>query len=201
VNQCERASVRSAAGDIQGALTMCESALDTISKLVDEFPGNVRYQLNLAAVFCKIGDVLIIQGKADSAARRYREAIGITEQLVFKDPEDVSAQKGLYHSLDKLALALHRDEPGESVEISRRAVRLVEHVAARDAGNTEWQEDLASLEFNFGTLLKLIGDHVGAETHRRKAQQVADDLLARDPSNRNWQNMSAFMRKSSAQDS
>jgi len=74
----------------------------------------------------------------------------------------------------------------------RKGFEIREGLAARDAGNTEWQRDLSVSHSKIGDVLVAQGDGTGALAAYRKGLGIAESLAARDPANAQWQTDVAF---------
>ena len=154
-------------------------------------PGNTQWQRDLSISHNKLGDVLVAQGNLPGAPEAYRKDLAIMEPpgRARSGQHTVAARPvapAQYLSVLVAVLVAQGNLPG-ALEAYRKGLAIMEPLAARDPGNTQWQRDLSISHNKLGDVLVAQGNLPGALEAYRKDLAIMEPLAARDPGNTQWQ--------------
>jgi tetratricopeptide (TPR) repeat protein len=128
----------------------------------------------------KMGEIYARRrGDIPAALRLYAEAVGIAESVRRRDP---SNREHLEH-LGTLYVVLARDETdsAKAVESARRALAILQQVAAADAGDEPAQQGLSEGYSMLGKALTYANDLRGALAALQEAVRIRERLVEAQP--------------------
>jgi serine/threonine protein kinase len=172
---------------------LVQRALEYLSKLAAQSQSDAALQRELTEAYLKVGDV---QGNPYGpnlgdklgAVRSYQRALEISQTLVQSNSNDVEARGYLARSYRSLGEVLPQlGQPTEAVSDLRRAILILEPLSASVPDDelrfqlSNSYEALADLLGHSGSLN--LADPAGALENYRKALNVADSILAKNPGN------------------
>ena len=149
------------AGDPEAAIRDLDEAAAIFAALASEHPQHVAYRrehwsaLYLGASFrAGVGNAMIWQpstGDRPAAEALLREALGLAQRLVERDPDDHRAAAELAYTLDLLAATIADRDPAAALSLFQRAREVVAALpdAARASayvGQFEWYGQCAMAE-------------------------------------------------------
>jgi tetratricopeptide (TPR) repeat protein len=95
--------VRSASGDIEGALKDQTEAQKQLELALETQPANALYRKNLAVVILRIGDIHYKQGESDKALANYKTASNQLKQLLKESPDNLKYANDLLRAYGAIA--------------------------------------------------------------------------------------------------
>jgi serine/threonine protein kinase len=175
-------------GSTKARELLIERARKHLDGLAREAGGDRALQLELAAAYEKLGDVLgryasSNLGRTPEALASYRKALAIREALI--DEKKGSAQERLelarnYSRVGEILLKRTGDLPG-ALRMQRRALAIREALAHDEPGNVEAQSALSVGYFGVGAALEALGDRPGALASLRSAVAIRERLVETHP--------------------
>ena len=87
--------VKTAQGDLAGALKAYQDSLEIRERLAKSDPGNAGWQRDLSVSYDKIGDVKTAQGDLAGALKAYQDSLAIGDRLAKSDPGNAGWQRDL----------------------------------------------------------------------------------------------------------
>ncbi len=184
-------------GDQKAALAEFAAARAILEQLVARDPRNPAWRAELADDRVEIGYVLGEQGDQAGALVEYRAALELRVELAAQEPTGLHRRKvAITHGVVGNVLRRQGDQAGALAEYGA-ALGLSETLVAEDAGNTDWQRDLALFHDKIGAVwFRERRDPATALTHYRAAVAIEEKLAARDPANTVWQfDLMVFLAK------
>src|SRR5262249_24217861 len=112
-------------GQSQLALESYNQAIDLLTRLQRESPGNARSDLEVALCKNMHGETLRGQSQVTAADNDYRQAQEILEALQANHSNDVVAGQELARTLYNRGIVLRQQEPAEAEKQFQRAVTLL----------------------------------------------------------------------------
>ncbi len=110
-------------------------------RLVQADPGNDKAKHELAGVLVLYGDAVRVPPSAQ-AAELYTRAIGLSEAVVLKDPQNISFQRTLANAYDRLSRCV---APEAALELSQKSLNMREKISRLDPlGRTSLNDLLVS---------------------------------------------------------
>ena len=156
--------------------------LDRVSR---DSGSNPAFQLEMAAAYLKVGDVLgnpysANLGESDSAIESYRKAVAICEGLnqVRSNAPVRALLATSYHKLGDMAWAVGNHTA--AIEDYGKALALRERLANDDPDSTRLL-DLASSHYALGQSLRNIGDYDRSLGEYLEAARIRTDVVRRLP--------------------
>ncbi|WP_051670692.1 serine/threonine-protein kinase [Bryobacter aggregatus] len=181
-------------GSTQARLQLLTLAAGAVEKLAKEEPDDARLQIDLAAYYQRLGEVLGAASRASMGDRRaamaeYQKALSLLNKLKAKTPEDLAVWKALSAIHERIATleAYISAEPKASVETSKLAVKEAEYVLrtapADPAGNLLLVSALvnphAALYRRDPRLVDVVGFSRAEKILLQRLQQTPEDLDAK----------------------
>jgi serine/threonine protein kinase len=175
-------------GDTTGAFEHYHRALALRQSLAAGAPDagqrDLQGQMDLAASYQRIGDMLAMTGKRAEALENQRQALAIFEQAAAIKPDDKRIKRDLFISNvkmgDRLAGAGDRSS---ALDRYRRALQIASALAAAEPDNARAKRELAVCHDKVGNILIATGDAAGALDSYRQAFAIREKLSLADPSN------------------
>jgi len=122
--------------------------------LVEEFPGQLSYRVDLARSLSNLGAVLYRHGRAAEALESTREANTIQRTLVGEHPDDPQLRSTL--ALSTRGMAINLNALGrwqESRPLYAESVEIMSRIVAENPAVTEFRRVLATGAAEFGQFL------------------------------------------------
>ncbi len=140
----DHGDVLRAQGDLAGALSAYQQALELSTRLAQADPSNASWQRDVSVSHNKVGDVLSDQGDLAGALSAYQQALALSTRLAQAGPSNASWQRDLSVALNRLA-QLHEQQGArlEALAFAEESLAIAERLAALDSTNATWQKDLA----------------------------------------------------------
>jgi len=167
-------AIESLLGSTPARQLLVKRAQAYLDPLAREAGGDASLQNELATTYLKVGDVQgnpygANLGDLPGALESYRKALAISEPLATPAAADITAQRNLATSEERIGdvLSMTGDVAG-ALERQRKALALRERLTAAAPRNDELLRELATSY---------------AAGNYRKAQVIAEKLSAEDPSN------------------
>lgn len=181
---CLLGDVLQAQGKLAEAQSAFEDDLTVSRRLVEQHPGHVGWQRDLAVAYCRLGSVLEARGKLREAHAAFSENLTIARRLAEQDTSNVGLQTELAIALSWAGGALKtqgrlpeaREAFSEYLTISRRLAKL-------DPGNAAWQRELAGACNAMGRVLQTQGELLEAQTAFEEYLTITRRLAEQDPRN------------------
>jgi len=171
-------------GDTAGALRSYKKGVDLLRPLVSG-PAPVRdVALELGAIDVAAAHVATTSAARDEALHAAREAQGVADLLLRRDPTDQQARSLLGDAHFQLALALG---PAERLPDWQRAAEIYERLLADQPGNPDRQRNVAMVQKYLGSHYEVQHEFGRALLHHLQAQRLDEQRLAAEPSNRQAQ--------------
>ncbi len=123
-----------------------------------------------------------------AAGRLYQRAHEIAQHLVSAAPDDMTAQRDLSVSLDRLGeLATVQGNLSEAERLFGELHRIAQRLAESDRANAEWQRHLALSHRWLGLILEQQGNLTKAKESFEEDSDIMEELAESDPQNAAWQ--------------
>jgi len=173
-------------GDAKGALPFYRKGLDLREKLVAEFPENSGYQVELAASFSRLGQLLQGLNDQTGAVAALRRAAELSDAQNLKSPGSAQFRRDAAASSRNLAMSLMKAGLlDEARQRSDRATALFEQIANSDPANMQARLDLAAAYYAQGQVAMNFKDYPAArkyyESSIARYQAVAKERPADPP--------------------
>jgi tetratricopeptide (TPR) repeat protein len=150
-------------------------------------PYGSDWQLDLAAAYEKVGNVLVAGSKLDEALKIYRGSLAIRERLAGSD-RGTRSQHDLSVSYSKIGDALKaQNNLDEALKAYRDGVAIAERLAASSPSNVEWQRDLSASYDDVADVMVKQGKLDEGLASYRSSLAIKKRLAVSDPSNMEWQ--------------
>ena len=159
------------------ALSMDQSALEILRKLLDTTPNNADLAHMLAFADWGITGVLIDMGDLEGAARHGNAALGILKSLSAADPQVAEYHADVALMLQSLArIADDRGQPLQAVAFAREALPQSAVALSTGATNGYFRYVRASLQAELGSAYSALG----ANAQSDRSQRLHDWQAAKD---------------------
>jgi non-specific serine/threonine protein kinase/serine/threonine-protein kinase len=181
-------------GDWERAEEIARAAAGRLESIAGKTDKDHRGRL--ATIYHTLGFLQARRGNEEGALRSLRKAVDESTAYADEHPEDVSARANVArHQTDLLDRLDRRGEYAEAKSLALSAWGVLESLVAEDAVNTRYRRDLI-YALNIGAAsVENAGDLAEANRARRRALDLAEDLLAADPSNQGDQIAAAYCRQ------
>lgn len=178
-------------GQYDAAKKNYRKALDIAKNLVELDGSNWQWQSDLRVMLNIFGNLFQAHEEYEESEKQYSHAFTIAENLVRLDKNNWLRLRDLSVSSDNWGNALRLCKKYQEAEKKcRYALDISEKLAQKDAFNALWQSDLKFSLENLGNLLKARNegeDWKEAESCYRRALEIAEELVAKDGRNAQWQ--------------
>ena len=141
-------SAQLAQGNPAAALISFQESVAIMRGLAQSDPTNAEWQRELGVALLKVGDVQVAQSDNANALQFYREDLAIFDRLVQSDPGNTGWQHDLAVAFDKIGDAIAKTSPNDAILNYGSALKILEHLAAIDPTNVQWQGDVIELNFD-----------------------------------------------------
>jgi len=174
-------------GSTKARELIIEGARKHLDGLAREAGGDRALQLELAAAYEKLGDVLgryafSNLGRTPEAVDSYRKALAIREALVAESKGAAQERLDLARNHSRLGEILTRNGDLQgALEKFRRSLAIQEALARDEPGNMEAQSALSVSHFEIATTLLSLGDRSGAISSLRSALAIREMLVETHP--------------------
>jgi tetratricopeptide (TPR) repeat protein len=163
-------AVLEADGDLLGARTEFESALQIKDRLARRTPTDVERQQALGNGNNRLGVVLDKLGEMDGALQHYEADLAIRRTLTTTFPTNFALKRNLQVALNAVGRAYEdRGDLAAATRLYHEWRDVTAAYAAIDRQNTDWQRDAAVAEAFLATALRLTGQLDEAQQRYRTA--------------------------------
>jgi tetratricopeptide (TPR) repeat protein len=182
-------------GDTKGALDYLSRAEPIIEKLVSEHPGNLAYQLYLAAHHNAYGWVLgSASGKLPEALEHGKKALTMFQELAQAEPGNTLYRNQLIQQLSATGrIMLDMGDKSGALELFKRGLAMCEALLVADPRDAYNRKSTALAYRNVGEASAASGDYRAALSNFEKAQQMFSELVTEDPANADSQAKWAYV--------
>jgi tetratricopeptide (TPR) repeat protein len=190
----QRATLEQKEGDLAAALSDFQSGVKPDEELLEGDPTNPRWEAYLAPHYQTIGDILQALNRPKDALAYYEKYLDARRDLALRDRNNVAAQE----SLGDAAKIVGDHASGLArIEAYRTALRtwrrLLEEAKAASAATAHFDDVM-----NFGHAFDSAQDSPDARGAYAVAEKIARMNLAKDPSDKSWQDKADAAAKASA---
>jgi serine/threonine-protein kinase len=169
-------------GDHAAAKEAYNKAIDLLSRLAAESPGDASYRCALAASYSWLGEVSRGTGQLDDAASSYQKALHLDRQLVADFPGNPEYRQELARTDYNLGIFYRETQkPAEAVAAFAEAIATLQQLSADHPAAPEYQQHLARAYLNRGPVLRAMGRTKEAEADYQRAIGILTRLIAKDP--------------------
>jgi tetratricopeptide (TPR) repeat protein len=146
--------------DLTAAESTAKEAIAILERLIDDYPGQVPYQDDLALCYNNLAALASHQHRMAEAVASHTRAIDLQEQLVRKAPAVVRHRSDLAISLNNLGVAYCRsNRPDDADDAFVRARELLATLAEDYPDELAYRSSLAALLNNQALALADAGRH------------------------------------------
>jgi tetratricopeptide (TPR) repeat protein len=166
-------------------------AITLLEDLVASFPDKAQYRVALNMAFTRLGwNVMHYQQRDREGEPFLRQAIGVLEPLLKKQPPDSDALRRIAINCNLLTEMLHdQSRFSEMLEPIRASVRYWEKLMQDPAGEPEYEHDIPPFDWllaaqtymMLGDALTRAEDFSGADAALRRSRAIAEKLAADFP--------------------
>ncbi len=175
--------IKAAQGDLKGALSAYQNALDIADALAKQDPSHTERQRDLSVSHEKIGDIKRAQGDLKGALNAYQNALDIRETLAKQDPSHAERQRDLSVCYNKIGdIKEAQGDLNGALSAYQNALDIADALAKHDPSHAERQRDLFVSHTKIGNIKAAQGDLKGALSAYQNALHIADALAKQDPS-------------------
>ena len=136
---------------------------------------------SLSVSHSNVGDVLLAQGNAAGALRKFRASLAIAERLAAQDPTNAEWQRDLSVSHSKVGdVLLAQGDAAGALREYRADLAIAERLAAQDPTNAGWQRDLAVSHYKLAMFARQNGKESESTAELRACFDVLDDMKRRN---------------------
>jgi tetratricopeptide (TPR) repeat protein len=146
----------------------------------DAFAEAVRLDPSECWVWIELGDLWQLRGSLSEAAKAFRGAL--------RAATDAGADRDISVSHTRVGDVQRAQGSLEAALASYRAgLRIRDHLAQSDPGNTQWQRDLSVSHNKIGDVQRAQGSLEAALASYQAGLRIAEHLAQSDPGNTQWQ--------------
>ncbi len=192
------ATTIAAEGDANGALVQIHLALDSLRKIVSEFPRDVDARRGLERAWQTLGDIQSSYlNEYAEASKSLTEALSIARALVVEFPGQNAYRTDLASVLSTLGNTWSQaQDPGRAYPFYRESWTLVRALAVADPADARTRRSVAIHSTNLGLVLDKRGEIAEAEQLFRDSIALQLSLIEQNPENRQHPYDLAFARAS-----
>lgn len=191
-------------GDVRGALMRYRAAMDLLESAAGmpqsesfkdnrfgEYSSSEYLDITTASCHEQIGTMLYGLGDHDGALEAYHRALEIRERLAIQRPMVPTHQVELsmiYTNISAVYFgsAMRPGDPDKALVTQRKALSIIERLAARDPANKEIRERLAHCHQCIGDVALIKKDFDTAVREHASSAGIREQLVAEDPSNSDY---------------
>jgi tetratricopeptide (TPR) repeat protein len=179
----QRGTLEEKEGDLAAALSDFQSGVKPDEELLEGDPTNPRWEAYLAPHYKTIGDILQALNRPTDALAYYEKCLDARRDLALRDRRNATAQEDL---ADAAKIVGDHGSGLARIDAYRTALRawkrLLEEAKAASAAAAHF-DDL----MNFGPAFDAAQDSPDARAAYAAAEKIARMNLAKDPSDKSWQ--------------
>jgi tetratricopeptide (TPR) repeat protein len=182
------AELRTAQGDLRGALEDLRAAEAIIEPAAIAAPEGLNLQKTEAQVFMMLGTAHGLLGEHEKALTYHHRSAAIADRLGVKEPNKGEWQQliAATHLNLCVAFTLHDDRDG-AIRECRTASEVSLNLASTDPTNTEWQSLLSRTQGAMCLIQLIIGDESSAIQYCHRSGETIRKLTKLDNTNMQWQ--------------
>ena len=191
-------AIQNLPGSTPARKILVERALEYLDKLAQEARGDLSLQRELAAAYEKVGSVqggfrAANLGDIRGALASYRKALAIRESVAAADPDNLEAQRELFHTHGYLGdtLVAAGDRAG-AVEQSRKMLPIAQRLATANPASLADQRNLAVAYLDYGWKSVSAGNWKPGFEDCRKAAGMLEALTGAQPDDQGLQRILAL---------
>jgi tetratricopeptide (TPR) repeat protein len=170
-------------GQTQAALATYDRAREVIEQRLENEPGNVEMQRDLAVTSSRTASEIGKLGDISAALSRYNEALDQLQKLAAAHPGNVDLQRDVAATHGMLAGALtFAGKSSEALDQVNRNVAILDTLARAHPENADVQLSLALALMRKSDQLAMQGEHTEALATLRSAAPLIDRLSEREAS-------------------
>ncbi|OAI51371.1 hypothetical protein AYO44_00755 [Planctomycetaceae bacterium SCGC AG-212-F19] len=152
-------------------------------ELTHQFPDNLAYQTDLAAILTNLGGLYHGRGQSDDALRTYAQDLAIYERLAAQHPQEHKLQHSLSITHRNIAaVQTARGQHGEAASSREKARMILEKLAQDHPQVPEYQQSLARSYRSLGADQRAAGKLADAQASLLLAQERLEKLVKDNPS-------------------
>ena len=183
----------------RGQIGQAEAAYREYRRLADRMvaldPNNLKWRMEVQYARENLGIVLMNQRRFDEAARQFQGMIGPMQSLASVDAGNADYQSELSNGLGWLADAQKAlGQFDAAIGVRERQVALLDRLIAGGASGVTFQQQLIPAHQALGVLFTWQGEEQRAIDEFRVALNQASRLIAVEPGNSYWKDMTASVR-------
>jgi tetratricopeptide (TPR) repeat protein len=161
-----------------------EKALEIREKLLETYPGNAAYQMDVAMTLNNLGALLCSMGLIEEAKQRFEKALEMKEKLLEIYPENSIYQFDVAMTLNNFGnLFFEKSRIEEAKQMYEKALEKGEKLLKTDKKNSMYQSFVGGILNNLGGLLYSIGHIEESKQRYEKALEILGKLLKTDQKN------------------
>ncbi|CAN5517073.1 hypothetical protein BH10ACI3_BH10ACI3_07060 [soil metagenome] len=171
-------------GNASGSLESHTKALKLRRRLFDGQPADIQRGLDLAQSYHKVGNILSMTGKIESAFENYKDAVTLCENLSAADPANNFVKVQLSNSYILIGQAILRSGSlSESLQNYEKAFEIESQLIASDPTNLEYLRKHSVAYSYIGYVKVLMGKFSEAVSDFKNALAIDQEILKTDPQN------------------
>lgn len=159
-------------------------------------PGKVDWWVEQSYAHTNLGSLALTRGNLDEAVREFNQSIALKERALSKTPTATTLSGDLANTYSFLASAkASQGELDAATRLYEKELQMILHLRESAPSEVLWIKKQvfalrmrANIRLAWGLDQQALGDY-------REARLLFQDLLARDPGNRNWQSEIANLRQ------
>jgi non-specific serine/threonine protein kinase/serine/threonine-protein kinase len=171
-------------GDIAGALSSYQKAVEIRERISEAAPQNLNNLRQLAVLYGSYGRLLRGTGRREESASLTEKALRIRESLVAAEPENAKYRSGLAISYWEVG-GLYRDR-GEfqlALEHHQKAIAITEKLMQEAPGEGVYRHNLALFLKTAAGNQAMLKDHSGALANLERARAIEEETVRNNPAN------------------
>ena len=175
-------------GKVTEAETHYRKSLTLLDALLTRHAGEPQYLRARMITLNWLGNLAgnpstINRGDTRTALQFYRESLRLAEQISALDPKNARARQDVVGAQRLVADMLTFDQPKQAVEHYQQALGILRELLALDPKEAQLLRREALCRKGLAEVLGRLGDRSGTLQNLRQAQQIWQELLARDATN------------------
>ena len=183
----DQRKIAARAARYQGSLA---DAFDT-TKALASYRRAANYEPDDIDTWWIIGDLAMRAGQSPLAAEAYTTMARLADNLPTSDAS-LRTRSVACNKIGDVQIA-QGDLPA-ALKSFQDGLKIRQALAAKDAGNSEWQRDLVVSFTKIGTVLVQQNDRSEALTYFEEGKTIMERLMKLDPSNAQWKNDLAWIK-------
>lgn len=161
------------------ALDACQSAIELLTELIQDYPSNSDHRLWLARTHRSRAEILALSPHREEAVQAWQSAIDELNLLSEEYPEESDLQ---FELADTLCLKISdSDESGDAVVNVVQAIDISHELSSEYPNSRVYQALRGKALFRLANLQAGSGDHEAAAEQLKAALQIQRSLAARFP--------------------